>query len=499
MTTQGDIGPMTEFTDEEPEFPGPGSTGRMAEHDVDLLWETGEAPDSGSPELGPDHPESAVPQARTEWRRLPVMGAYEPMAGEEWGSHDARDSGAERAGWEVRGPYVDGVVRDDRVEHLDYHGPFEFARRVPFEHPEFTVFRTHGRLAPELAETAYVEPVSMLTEWFGEADAILPAPAVEHGSPSPTSRMTKPQKRTHRARRDPADRAPEIAAAADARSARAGWEFAAAFVVSALVLTALLYSFGWARAAARSDYLGFDESVLGTPARAYVLDGLRTLRRPLLALVALLLAARVAHPRLLVWLRRHRRVAAWFTWALRCAWFAVPGAAWLGVHRWPARGAQWWPMVLPGGIAAGLLIAAYGVLLSRRIGAHRRSTGTGGRPWSLSVVLTGAVVVLCLFWASGAYARVSGHDAGRAVAHQLPRSTAVVLYSVQDLRMGDVEGVAVQEETGASYRYRYTGLRLLRRASGTLFLLPERWSWERPRLLVVHEDARLRVEYERTR
>ncbi len=467
---------MPDFAD-EPEFPGTGATTRMGE---------------------PASAASVVPRARGERRHPPGPQAYGPVPGQAWGDPEPRTRERGRAGAGEPAPAEGAGELDAFAEPAE---PAEGSGQVPGRAAEFAPFRVTGNLAAGLAEVSCAEPVSMLTRWFGVQVATEPGPAVEHGSPVvPDRRATRRRGSTHRAHRVVETAHTEVAKGpAEGRSASPGGEFATAFVVAALVLTGLLHHFGWARASARSDYLGFDESVLDTPTLEYLADGLRTLYRPLLVLVAALLAVRVTHPRLLVWLRRHRRIAAWCAWSLRCAWFVVPGATWIAVYRWPARGAQWWSLLLPCSLAVGLLISAYGVLLSRRIGAHRRSPATGSRLWSPAVLLTGAAVVLCLFWASGTYAKVSGRDAGKAVAHQLPRRTGVVLYSVQDLRMRSDDGIAVEEEIGASYRYRYTGLRLLRRARGTLFLLPEHWSWQRSRLLVVHEDARLRVEYERTR
>ncbi|MGC0415142.1 hypothetical protein [Embleya sp. AB8] len=467
MTTQGDIGPMPDFADDEPEFPGTRASTRVGESDV------------------------VVPRARGEWRPTPSPLPYRPLPGEAWDDPsppEPAESRAERAG--------DGAAGAPQASR-DARGQVD---QVPTAAPDFVPFVVSGRLADEVAEVSYGDPVPMLTQWFGEPGPAPVGPGVGPGSPLPARRSARRRKSAHRVQRTAETARTEVARSApEERSAGAGRQFVAILVLGALVLAGLLYHFGWARASARADYLGFDESVLGTPTPEYVADGLRTLCRPLLAVVGGLLALRVAHPRLLIRLRRHRRIAAWFTWALRCAWFVVPGALWAATLRWPGWGARWWALLLPGGLVVGLSIGVYGVLLSRRIGAHRRGSGGGGRHWSLTAVLTAAAVVLCLFWAAGTYGRMSGRYAGKAVAHQLHRRTGVVLYSVQDLRMRPDDGVAVEEETGASYRYRYTGLRLLRRTSGTLFLLPEHWTWQRPRLLVVPEDARLRVEYERTR
>jgi hypothetical protein len=466
VSTQGDIGPMTDFTDEdESEFPGLGSGGYAALREAD------------------------VPHARTE--------PYRPLAGRAWGpppSAGAVDAGAGHprpgAGRGSFAAYAADDYDDYGVEigaGYSHRVPQEL--RKPFGEPEFEVFRLEGTLAG-----AAVAPGSMLTRWFGEPAQAAVMPGARHGLPSPVRRVTKRHKTSHRAGPDPAGRQRR---AVDPEPVRAGREFTLAFVASALVLAGLVYLHGRSRAQARANYLGFDESVLGTSGRDYLVDGLRALCLPLLAVVAGVLGVRLVHSGLLSVLRRHRRVAAWCTNMLRCAWLVVPAAVWFVVHRRPAFEARWWALTLPCAITAGVVITAYAALLARQIGAHRGDAGTSVRPWS--VVLTGAVLALCLLWVSGAYAAVTGRDDGRALAHGLHRRTSVVLYSVQDLRMPQDEGIVVREDSAASYRYRYTGLRLLRQSPRSLYLLPEHWSWERPRLLVVREDARLRVEYERTR
>lgn len=307
--------------------------------------------------------------------------------------------------------------------------------------------------------------------------------------------------------RDPGD--PNRAAPADApepRRPRGPFETVFLVCAPALVLVGLVLYFGWARSAAISDYLGFDEEVLGYTARDYLVRGIDTLDRPMLAVFAVLLALRTAHPRLVVHLRRHRRAAVRLSWVLRCAWFAVPAAAWAVVARWPELRAERWPVLLPGALAVGVLVSAYGVLISRQLGAHRRETGMGVRPWSLSAVLTAATVVLCLFWALGAYAGAEGRATARRMVDELPTRTAVVVYSVRDLHVAGDQGVAVENLTGTdgaapdeAFRFRYSGLRLLRHADGQLYLLPDRWSWDRPRLVVIRADSGVRVDYLRRR
>ncbi|HSA49780.1 MAG TPA: hypothetical protein VLH10_06650 [Yinghuangia sp.] len=294
-------------------------------------------------------------------------------------------------------------------------------------------------------------------------------------------------------RLDPSD-APEP------RRARGPFETAFLLGAPALVLVALVLYFGWARSAAIADYLGFDEEVLGFSAQEYLVRGIDTLDRPMLAVFAALLAVRMAHPRLVVRLRRRRRAAVRLSWVLRCAWFAVPAAAWAMAFGWPG-GADRWPVLLPGALTVGVLVSAYGVLISRQLGAHRRETGMGVRPWSLSVVLTASTVVLSLFWTLGSYAEAEGRATARRMVEELPTRTAVVVHSARDLRIAAGQGVTVESPDGpdSAYKYRYAGLRLLRRDDGQLYLLPDRWSWNRPRLVVIREDAGVRVDYTRMR
>ncbi|MYW03105.1 hypothetical protein GT354_33530 [Streptomyces sp. SID3343] len=483
---------MTEFADDdEPDFPGPESSAHAAGRDVDAT---------------PAPTEPYRPLAGWAWGRPASVSTVDPDAGyprfdavhgsfAAFAADDYDDYGVEvgagythRVPRESRTPFVAtqfDETRLDKPESDDARPPEAQSVKAQFE-----VFRLDGTLT----DTA-LEPVSMLTRWFGEPTRIPAQPLVECEPPSPAPKVTKRRTISPEARKFAAGRQTRPPAADAVRTA---WGFPLALVASVLVLAGLVYLHGWSRAQARSRYLGFDESVLGTSGRDYVVDGLRALCLPLLVILGAVLGVSLAHSRVVSVLRRHRRVAIGCTGVLRCAWVVVPGVARIAVHREPAFEARWWALTLPCAVTAGVLITTYGVLLARRLGARRRDAGTGGvRRWS--AVLTSATVVLCLFWVSGAYAAVTGRDDGQAFAHGLHGRTSVVLYSAQDLRMQEDEGIAVREDSGASYRYRYTGLRLLRRSSGTLYLLPERWSWERPRLLVVHEDTRLRVEYERTR
>ncbi|WP_436771769.1 hypothetical protein [Yinghuangia sp. YIM S09857] len=364
---------------------------------------------------------------------------------------------------------------------------------------EYLSYATHQEPMPQVSAYSYAYP--------GFAAASDPTPSA---AMAPIAVQTEPasgQLELRRGRHTAGDGsaaeplALDLVNDSEVRPARTPFEVAVLLGAPALALTALLYYFGWARSAAMADFLGIDADVLGYTTREYLLRSVDTLYRPILAVVGVLLAARMVHPHVLVRLRRHRRAAARLSWVLRCAWFAVPAATWTALFKWPGKWPLFWPLLLPCALTAGVLVSAYGVLLSRQLGTHRRATGMGVRPWSLSVVLTSAAVVLCLFWTLGAYAQADGQAAALRVVKTLPARTAVVVYSAQDLRVAAEQGVTAEALSGreSPYRFRYAGLRLLRRAEGRLFLLPDRWAWDRPRLIVVREDSGVRVEYLRSR
>ncbi|MGW0660132.1 hypothetical protein [Streptodolium elevatio] len=365
---------------------------------------------------------------------------------------------------------------------------------------EYLSYAAYQEPIPQVSAYSYAYPGFIVEPTAPEPGVVSPVTAVQA---EPGSGQLELRRGRHTAGEGSAAEhlAFDLVNDSEVRPARSPFEVAVLLGAPALALTALLYYFGWARSAAMADFLGFDADVLGYTTREYLLRSVDTLYHPILAVVGVLLAARMLHPHVLVRLRRHRRAAARLSWILRCAWFAVPAATWTAVFKWPGKWPLFWPLLLPCALTVGVLVSAYGVLLSRQLGTHRRATGMGVRPWSLSVVLTSAAVVLCLFWTLGAYAQADGQAAALRTVKSLPTRTAVVVYSAQDLRVAAEQGVTAEALTGreSPYRFRYAGLRLLRRAEGRLFLLPDKWAWDRPRLIVVREDAGVRVEYLRAR
>jgi hypothetical protein len=269
-----------------------------------------------------------------------------------------------------------------------------------------------------------------------------------------------------------------------------------------LLIAALLYWFGWVRDSALADGLGIDGSVLGRSAGDYVPSSLSSLYLPLLALAGLLLFGRFVHPRLLLVLRRHRKLATFVCIHLRAGCVLVPLSAWSAANdwpsQWPGQWKLWWGLLLPLGITLGVLVTAYGVLLGRQVNSHRRIAGLGVRAGSPTTVLTSAVLLLCMVWTLGSYANAQGRaEAAATLLHPESRA-AVLLYSTEDLRLGAEQGVVAEPSQAAGYRFRYTGMRLLRQADQRLYLLTVGSGMKDARLVVVRDDPRIRVEYARS-
>jgi hypothetical protein len=108
-----------------------------------------------------------------------------------------------------------------------------------------------------------------------------------------------------------------------------------------------------------------------------------------------------------------------------------------------------------------------------------------------------ALVSVLLLWQTERLARVVGEALAEQIGADMWGLTAVTVYSPTKLQLGpDIEETQFPEPDSA-YRYRYRGLRLLDHADGKYFLIPDGWTPERARLIVVRDDATTRVEFTR--
>lgn len=255
--------------------------------------------------------------------------------------------------------------------------------------------------------------------------------------------------------------------------------------------TALLFYFGWRRSTAEAKALGFDVSVLGMSPQELMLRSVPVLFFPLALLLLASLGAVWSHARLLRHLDRDQgrdrvlRVAD----VLRWSWLLLLliGVALLVAS--PSLGR----LFLPTFVTLGVLGTIYGTLL------RRRATQDPTRTRLPVVLLVAALVALLLFWQTERLARVAGLALAEEIGGNVRALTAVTLYSPKKLQLGPEVPETRFTEPDSAYRYRYDGLRMLDHASGKYFLLPDRWTPERPRLIVIHDDSTVRMEFTRGR
>ena len=277
-----------------------------------------------------------------------------------------------------------------------------------------------------------------------------------------------------------------------------------AIVAPTTVFTALLFYFGWIRTNALFQYFGVDATVLGFTTQDYLLRSTEALYVPLGTLLVVGLAGVWAHGQLEAWLAGRRgglpRRTALAVGALGVVGLALfaRGVAGVAVPRLARDGF----LVTPVCLGLGTILGAYAQWLWGRLRQPAGRRGGVSRPrWPglVGLGLVAMLVVLSLFWATTDYARAYGRGRAVAYARDLAVRPGVVVYSAERLFLQGpgVRELALPAGQPASYRYRYSGLRLLTEAHGRLFLLPAGWTTTDGAAIVLAGDGKLRVEFTR--
>jgi hypothetical protein len=261
--------------------------------------------------------------------------------------------------------------------------------------------------------------------------------------------------------------------------------------VPTTILTSLLYYFGWTFTTDRNFYLGLDPSILGLSMQDYLLRSIVPIFSPLSAILLVALAAIWLDKRLSRWIEvaGHNRmlglVSGTITAAgLLLAIIGVGGAiALVGI-----------PFILPVALALGPATFSYGLHLRRAI--RERQTPRGQQPSrsTLTFVIIVAFSIIGIFGLCTDWAKFMGRVEAQRLLASRPRA---VVFSAQQLLI-DGPGVSVAPVGGsdAAYRYRYSGLRLLRFANGNYVLLPEKWSHKKDSAIVLPNKTNIRLEFE---
>jgi hypothetical protein len=274
------------------------------------------------------------------------------------------------------------------------------------------------------------------------------------------------------------------------------------FASQTVLITALLYYFGWVRTQANFGYFGVDTSLLAFGTADYVLRSINSAFPPLtgFALVALLLLA----------------VDRWVVRAITAPGDSSAGKALTTVvSTAPPLGLLFATAVLIGLVFPGrigrplglvlplMLISAVGLLgysgylQSLRRGVLGRGQGDpdeSSQTRTQSVVLVALGVLGVLWWLTLYAVQVGEREAVDSVA-TLQDQPEAIIYSSDRIALAG-PGVVVDEiqQAGSKYRYRYSGLRLLIQTGTRYILVPVDWQKGRDSVFLVPGSDSVRLD-----
>jgi hypothetical protein len=283
------------------------------------------------------------------------------------------------------------------------------------------------------------------------------------------------------------------------RSTNRAWSILSAVVPQAVLVSAVLYYFGWTFTNSYFSYFGVDVRQLGYSTSDYILRSILAVYAPALVTLTTVLILLVLHivvvPRLLNsvrWSRYFRHVAVLFLAAGAVA-VVIPLAitACIGL----SAGKR---IFIPLGLVGGLALLGYAMYLWQRcsqLGIGTQCIDDG----SLLLFKLVAVILafLCSLWAIGIYGDNHGREDARYYSEHLASEQSIVVFSVGVL---DIRGHGVQvsplPNSSGKYHYVYSGLAILSRSSDRYFLLPHGWvSWQ-DRVFVIRDNDDIRVDFE---
>ncbi|SNY75654.1 hypothetical protein SAMN04244553_0531 [Nocardia amikacinitolerans] len=266
-------------------------------------------------------------------------------------------------------------------------------------------------------------------------------------------------------------------------------------------VTAVLYYFGWAYSRAFFGHFGVPAGTLEFSTQDYVLFSVGAMFLPLLATLFGILAL-LAVRGVPAWhaLRSGRPRTILRRWVLVFTAAGMLLAAVVAVLAFvPTRFAGPLAVEAPFLLIAGAAMIGYASWLRWRyptVLGVRRPSRTVMQVRTIALV---AVAMIGYVWAVAAFAERKGHDdAAHQEAVRFVDRPAIVVFSVD--RLG-IEGSGAQvgelTEPNGKYRYAYSGLWLLARASDRYYLLPQQWQAKRDRVFVIEDSESVRIDIAR--
>jgi hypothetical protein len=267
-------------------------------------------------------------------------------------------------------------------------------------------------------------------------------------------------------------------------------------VAPVTLVTAMLYYFGYIRAQTLYMYFGVDLGSLGFSTTDYLIRSANVAFLPLATiLVAALVTVALHHLLALALPSASDRWVKGLTVAMAACGVLLLVLAVIGLRRVTAFGS---PLIPPVALGCGALLVGYSAFLVQdrlALSMHLRKVLDDTRSFSLSVLV--AIVLVAAFWAIANFAAEQGTLAARALESSLPVQPQAVVYSVERLHIsGPGVVLTALDKQDATYRYRYTGLRLLIHTNNRWFLVPAGWTRTNGSTVVILLDTpdRIRVD-----
>jgi hypothetical protein len=148
----------------------------------------------------------------------------------------------------------------------------------------------------------------------------------------------------------------------------------------------------------------------------------------------------------------------------------------------------------PGVPGVGFALGVLMILFAWRQWTSQKSDGT--KSSVVELVAGYALVSIGLFWAVGDYSGAVGVRRGFETASQFPTRPAATVYSAESLNLtaGGVTEVRCANPE-ATYKYRYTGLKLLLQSGGQYVFVPSNWRASTGVAFVIPKTDKLRLEF----
>jgi hypothetical protein len=275
------------------------------------------------------------------------------------------------------------------------------------------------------------------------------------------------------------------------------------FASQTVLITALLYYFGWVRTQATFGYFGVDPSLLGFTTIDYVLRSINSAFPPLIGLALVALLALDFHR----WILARMMTASINTPTVRMLTTFISAAPWIGTIlasvvliglMFPDRIGRLFGLTLPLILVCAVGILGYSgkirlVQLATLKGKREDSSG-GSQTRTRAVVLVTVSIVGILWWISLYAAQVGTREALDSVT-TIPNRPEIILYSSERIALAGPGVIADEiQQAGSKYRYRYSGLRLLIQTGGRYILAPVGWRKGQDSIFLVPVSDTMRLD-----